>query len=151
MKNEELSGEDAKQEYRHREFVTTFKEERRTRRFDGQERPKNALEEKYRRKPAGDRFGDKRDERRGKWGDKDDRFETRRDDRRGKWGDKDDRRGKFDDRRSDEPRERVHNEEFSKRVVRFREPKLSAENERPIVKGRRNGWRRKDLPETNND
>ncbi|MGN1246496.1 MAG: hypothetical protein ACI4UN_07665, partial [Muribaculaceae bacterium] len=60
-------------------------------------------------------------------------------------------RGKWDDRRSDEPRERVHNEEFSKRVVRFREPKLSADAERPIVKGRRNGWRRKDLPETNND
>ena len=151
VKNEELSGEDAKQEYRHREFVTTFKEERRTRRFDGQERPKNALEEKYRRKSAGSRFGDKRDDRRSKWGDKEHRFDDRRDDRRdrfGKFGKFDDRR---DDRHSDEPRERVHNEEFSKRVVRFREPKLSAENERPIVKGRRNGWRRKDLPETNND
>ena len=86
--------------------------------------------------------------------DYEDDFEEPKSDSRSLFEDRQERRSeerRCDDRRSDEPRERVHNEEFSKRVVRFREPKLSAENERPIVKGRRNGWRRKDLPETNND
>lgn len=133
VKNEDLSRDDAKQEYRHKKFVTTFKEDRpeRHRRFDDAKRPKNALEEKYRRKPSGDRPDSRR------FGD-DDR-------RRGSFGGPD-RRERFG---SEEPRERVHNEEFSQRVVRFRQPTLSAENERPIVKGRRNGWRRKGLPEDN--
>ena len=108
VKNEMLKSSDAKPEYRHKEFKTTFRESaldrrnERKSRFGSTERPKNALEEKYRRRP-------------------------------------------FD--RKDEPHERVHNEEFANKVVRFRQPKLSAENERPIVKGRRNGWRRKGLPE----
>ena len=119
VKNEMLKSSDAKPEYRHKEFKTTFRESaldrrnERKSRFGSTERPKNALEEKYRRRPF-----DRKDERGSR---------------------------PFD--RKDEPHERVHNEEFANKVVRFRQPKLSAENERPIVKGRRNGWRRKGLPE----
>ena len=119
VKNEMLKNSDAKPEYRHKEFKTTFRESaldrrnERKSRFGSTERPKNALEEKYRRRPF-----DRKDERGSR---------------------------PFD--RKDEPHERVHNEEFANKVVRFRQPKLSAENERPIVKGRRNGWRRKGLPE----
>ena len=119
VKNEMLKSSDAKPEYRHKEFKTTFRESaldrrnERKSRFGSTERPKNALEEKYRRRPF-----DRKDERGSRT---------------------------FD--RKDEPHERVHNEEFANKVVRFRQPKLSAENERPIVKGRRNGWRRKGLPE----
>ena len=119
VKNEMLKSSDAKPEYRYKEFKTTFRESaldrrnERKSRFGITERPKNALEEKYRRRPI-----DRKDERGSR---------------------------PFD--RKDEPHERVHNEEFANKVVRFRQPKLSAENERPIVKGRRNGWRRKGLPE----
>lgn len=119
VKNEMLKSSDTKPEYRHKEFKTTFRESaldrrnERKLRFGSTERPKNALEEKYRRRPF-----DRKDERGSR---------------------------PFD--RKDEPHERVHNEEFANKVVRFRQPKLSAENERPIVKGRRNGWRRKGLPE----
>ena len=40
-----------------------------------------------------------------------------------------------------------HSEEFSSRMVRFREPSLSKENERPILRGRRNSWKTKDIDE----
>ena len=40
-----------------------------------------------------------------------------------------------------------HSEEFSKKIVRFREPTLSKDNERPIMRGRRNSWKRKDMEE----
>lgn len=40
-----------------------------------------------------------------------------------------------------------HSEEFSKKVVRFREPSISKENERPILRGRRNSWKTKDIEE----
>lgn len=42
---------------------------------------------------------------------------------------------------------RDHSEEFSSRIVRFREPSLSKENERPILRGRRNSWKTKDIDE----
>ena len=57
-------------------------------------------------------------------------------------------------RRDDAERETVrrsevdgkdHSEEFSKRMVKFREPTLSKENERPILRGRRNSWKTKDI------
>ena len=38
-----------------------------------------------------------------------------------------------------------HSEDFSKRIVRFREPSLPKENERPIMRGRRNSWKSKDI------
>ncbi len=140
VKNEDFKKNEAKPEYRHRKFETTFDEgnkgERRSR--FGSDKPKNALEEKYRRRP----FGSDRK-----------RDDHRRDDRKFERRDRDDRSSSFGKTRFDgeEPRqrERVHNEEFSKKVVRFRKPTLSAENERPIVKGRRNGWRRKGLDENN--
>ena len=40
-----------------------------------------------------------------------------------------------------------HSEEFSNRIVRFREPSLSKDNERPILRGRRNSWKTKDIEE----
>ncbi len=38
-----------------------------------------------------------------------------------------------------------HSEAFTKKVVRFREPSISKENERPILRGRRNSWKNKDI------
>lgn len=129
VKNDEFQEITAVPEYKHRRFETTFKEDDRrgrstrrsardgdrkdtvaggegrgdrSRRFESVERPKNALEEKYRRKPYGNR---------------------------------------------DQDGERDHSDDFANRVVRFRQPRLSPDSERPIVKGRRNGWRRRDLNE----
>lgn len=42
---------------------------------------------------------------------------------------------------------RQHSDEFDKRVVRFRQPRLGVDKERPIIHGRRQSWKRKDLPE----
>lgn len=140
VKNENLSRDDAKQEYRHREFVTTFADgDDRQRRKPAGDRPRNALEEKYRRKAPGDRR-----ERR--------RFgEERRDDNRQRrsFSDNDENRRtrRFADGENRKPEEWEHSEDFSQRVVRFRQPSISAENERPIVKSRRNAWRRKDITE----
>lgn len=136
VKNESLSRDDAKQEYRHREFVTTFADgDDRPRRKPSDDRPKNALEEKYRRKPTA---ADRRERRR--FG------EERRDRRFAADGDTENRRPRrFEENRK--PEEWDHSEDFSQRVVRFRQPSISAENERPIVKGRRNAWRRKDITE----
>ena len=49
-----------------------------------------------------------------------------------------------------EREEFFHSSEFAKQVIKFREPTLGKENERPIIKGRRNGWRRKGLEDNNN-
>lgn len=156
VKNEDFKKNEAKPEYRHRKFETTFKENDRDRgdrrsRF-GSDKPKNALEEKYRRRPFGndrrdrdDRKFERRDHDSRKFDRGDRKFDRDRDDRR-PFG----KSGKFGDgNEAPRQRERVHNEEFSNKVVRFRKPTLSAENERPIVKGRRNGWRRKGLDESN--
>lgn len=126
VKNDRFKRNDSKPDFKHRKFETTFKErgdrgdfkDRRSgrkQRFEHVEKPKNALEEKYRRP-----FGGNDSYRRS--GDKPDRTEELTD--------------------GQKQRNWVHNEDFAKRVVKFRQPKLSAENERPIVKGRRNGWRR---------
>ncbi|MBQ4139071.1 MAG: RNA methyltransferase [Muribaculaceae bacterium] len=40
-----------------------------------------------------------------------------------------------------------HSPDFARQVIKFREPTLGKDSERPIVKGRRNGWRRKGLDE----
>ena len=37
-----------------------------------------------------------------------------------------------------------HTEKFARRMVQFRGPSLGKENERPVIKGRRNGWKRRD-------
>ena len=44
-----------------------------------------------------------------------------------------------------------HSEAFRRKMLRGRKPTLGVENERPIVHGRRNGWKRKGLDESNND
>ena len=38
-----------------------------------------------------------------------------------------------------------HTREFAKKILRGRKPTLGVENERPIVHGRRNGWKRREL------
>lgn len=126
VKNESFKRNEAKPEYRRRKFEPTFKDRdkddrrpKRKPRFSEVEKPKNALEEKYRKRPFGDR-------------------KRQSDDRK-----------PFSDEKEQTQRKRVHNEEFTNKVVRFRQPTLSEENERPIVKGRRNGWRRKGLDEDN--
>lgn len=40
-----------------------------------------------------------------------------------------------------------HDPKFAERVVKHREPKLGKDKERPIVRGRRNGWKRRELNE----
>ena len=140
VKNDEFHELTAVPEYKHRRFETTFKEEGRRGRgaqrsdrkissgdrprgdrrrwFDRSDHPKNALEEKYRRKPYGD--SDHSSAPEGK---------VRNNSEENNTG------------------ERDHSDEFANRVVRFRQPRLSPDSERPIVKGRRNGWRRRDLDE----
>jgi putative N6-adenine-specific DNA methylase len=113
------------------------------------------------------RDGD-RDDRRGggfhRDGDRDDRrgggFHrdvVTRDDRRGGFRHDDDRRGggfhrdgdfggrRRDDRDGEEKHEFLHGEDVTRQFVRFRKPRLSSEAEKPIIRGRRNGWRRRDL------
>lgn len=43
----------------------------------------------------------------------------------------------------------IHGEEIARKIVKFRQPTLSSDQERPIMKGRRNGWKKNDLPENN--
>lgn len=43
----------------------------------------------------------------------------------------------------------IHGEEAAKRVVKFRQPSLSVSQEKPILRGRRNGWKKNNLPEDN--
>ena len=130
VRDEEFKRSTQKPDFHRRKFETTFKEDddsrgrysrkrrddgdrsghKRSDRFGHAEKPKNALEEKYRRRP----------------------------------GEHDSRRPRGDEG-DDGRHERVHNEEFTNMVVRYRQPRLSPESERAIVKGRRNGWRRKGL------
>ena len=42
-----------------------------------------------------------------------------------------------------------HSEARTSRVIKFKQPQLSADMEQPIIRGRRNSWRRNDLPEDN--
>ena len=65
------------------------------------------------------------------------------------------RKSYFERHRDDEERKsrrsvvdgKDHSEDFSKKIVRFREPTLSKDNERPILRGRRNSWKTKDIEE----
>ncbi len=56
-------------------------------------------------------------------------------------------RRREDEERENRPKERLHGEEAMKKF-RFHGPKLSAENEVPIIRGRRNGWKRKDIDDS---
>lgn len=156
VKNEEFKGE-RKPAYRRREFEPTVKKdgedkprfnkwrkeeggdkhaaadggERRIRkpRFHTDGKPKNALEEKL-RKPYHER---RREE------------ESRRN-------------RQADGGNEREPRmvpagegngQHEHSEARTSRVIKFKQPQLSADMEQPIIRGRRNSWRRNDLPEDN--
>ena len=111
--------------YRKRKFEETFKSERRPRHFD---------DNKDERRPRHFRFND----------DDENRSERRRDDNRRPRRDDDRRRSRrFDDDREERPRQFVHNEEFSKRVVKFREPQLSKDTEISLNPLRRRGWKKK--------
>ena len=43
--------------------------------------------------------------------------------------------------------EKVHSEERTERIIKFKQPSLSPDKERPIIHGRRNSWRREDIPQ----
>lgn len=47
---------------------------------------------------------------------------------------------------SDNP---IHGDELAKKMVRFRQPTLSSDHEKPIMRGRRNGWKKNDMSENN--
>ena len=117
--------------YRKAKFEETFKSERRPRHFND--------DKKEERRPRHFRFDDdneneNRRERR--------RFDDKRERRRFD-DNKRDRRSRFsEDDEEDRPRKFVHNEEFSKRVVKFREPQLSKDSEIRFNSIRRRGWKK---------
>ena len=131
--------------YRKAKFEETFKSDRRPRHFDS--------DKKDERRPRHFKFDDDDNRRRDRRRDDDRRDRRSSDDRRARRRD-DDRRD-FRDKRRDfnnedgekRTREFVHNEEFSKRVVKFREPQLSKDNEIRLTTPRRRGWKK----DTNND
>ena len=114
-------------------------DDRKPRRFDGDR------DDRPRRRFDDDRRGDRKPRR----FDRDDDRKPRRFD-----GDRDDRPRRRFDRDQEEHRERrtnlmdrddfFHSEKFAQQVVQHREPTLGKENERPIIKGRRNGWKRRE-------
>ena len=84
--------------------------------------------------PTDDNENENRRERR--------RFDDKRERRRFD-DNKRDRRSRFsEDDEEDRPRKFVHNEEFSKRVVKFREPQLSKDSEIRFNSIRRRGWKK---------
>ena len=146
VKNEEFKKATAKPEYKKRKFETTFKE-----REEGNRPPRKGQDagRGFRKGPGftskasdGKSYADKPKTR---FGSADKPKNALEEKYRSKSVDRDDRRRYSDEPEENAPRERVHNEEFTNRVVRFRQPSLSPDAERPIVKGRRNGWRRRGL------
>ncbi|MBQ2485063.1 MAG: hypothetical protein II519_07100, partial [Muribaculaceae bacterium] len=71
----------------------------------------------------------------------------RDDDRPPRRFDRDDRPPRRFDRDDDIDR---HSEEFARRILRDRKPRLSADQEVPIVHGRRKSWKRRDLDDNPN-
>ena len=129
--------------YRKHRFEETFKSDRRPRHFDD--------EESRERRPRHFKIDDRDDNARFEKGKKfhRDRYDDDKKPRRADH-DKMQRRERskrfdndFDDQQSGE-RKFVHSEDFSKRVVKFREPKLSKDNEVLSNNLRRRGWRKKD-------
>lgn len=146
--------------YRKAKFEETFKSDRRPRHFDNdkkdERRPRHFKfddDDNRRRDSRRDDSRDFRDRRRddSQRDDrhrKDDRFARRRDDDSRDFRD---RRREFDNEDGEKrTREFVHNEEFSKRVVKFREPQLSKDNEIRLTGTRRRGWK-KDANSENSD
>lgn len=103
---------------------------RRQPRFHTEGSPKNALEEKIRR-PYYERRRDEDSRRRSDDGGEKGKFRTATEE------------GERDMQRHE------HNEARTKRIIKFKQPQLSADKEQPIIRGRRNSWRRNELPENN--
>ena len=57
----------------------------------------------------------------------------------------------YDNEQQSGERKFVHSEDFSKRVVKFREPQLSKDNEVLSNSLRRRGWRKKDAENGSDD
>ena len=112
-------------------------DDRPPRRFDRDDRPPRRFDLDDDRPPR--RF-DRDDDRPPR------RFE-RDDDRPPRRFDRDDRPPRRFERDDDIDR---HSEEFARRILRDRKPRLSADQEVPIVHGRRKSWKRRDLDDNPN-
>ncbi|MGM9804098.1 MAG: class I SAM-dependent RNA methyltransferase [Muribaculaceae bacterium] len=149
--------------YRKRKFEETFKSDRRPRHFDdddeGERRPRHFKfddDDRRDRRRDDDRRDRRRDDRRDRRRDDDRRDRRRDDDRRDRRRDDDRRDRRRDDDRRDRrrddfydgeeerPRKMIHSEEFSNRVVRFREPQLSKDKEVINNSLRHRGWKKKE-------
>ena len=136
--------------YHKRRFEETFKSDRRPRHFDD--------EETRERRPRHFKIEDRDERPRFEKGKKQhhDRFDDGRQPRRADH-DKMQRRERskrFDEDYENEStteRKFVHSEDFSKRVVKFREPQLSKDNEVLSNSLRRRGWRKKDAENGGSD
>ena len=104
---------------------------RRKPRFQADGSPKNALEEKIRR-PYHERRRDEDSRRRSADSGSKDQYSTTE-----------------DTERSQQRPTSEHSEARTNRIIKFKQPQLSADKEQPIIRGRRNSWRRNDLPENN--
>ncbi len=148
IKNEDFRASDKERRLHRPEFKTTFEhqgekdgerprrsfgrdEERKPRRFDrDEERPRRSFGRNEERKPR--RF-DRNEERPRRSFDRDEERKPRRFDRDGEHREKHMERDEF-----------FHSRKFADNVVQHRKPTLGKENERPIIKGRRNGWKRRE-------
>ena len=104
---------------------------RRKPRFQADGSPKNALEEKIRR-PYHERRRDEDSRRRSADSGSKDQYSTTE-----------------DTERSQQRPTSEHSEARTNRIIKFKQPQLSADKKQPIIRGRRNSWRRNDLPENN--
>ena len=104
---------------------------RRKPRFQADGSPKNALEEKIRR-PYHKRRRDEDSRRKSADSGSKDQYSTTE-----------------DTERSQQRPTSEHSEARTNRIIKFKQPQLSADKEQPIIRGRRNSWRRNDLPENN--
>lgn len=146
-------------------------------RRDGEDRPKGRFEGKERRfergsrsiykkdenKKSGERFGGEREKSFGRRGfeRKEESGKSRRNERRPMVAPKNALEERYqksyhERRREDAVKKsaqlsnidgKEHSEAFTNKIVRFREPSISKENERPILRGRRNSWKNKDIEE----
>lgn len=123
IKNEDFRASDKNRGARRPKFKETF---------DGDDRKPRRFARDDDRRPR--RF-DRDDDRKPRRFDRDDDRKPRRFDR--------DRRDDHQEN-SSQHEDFHHTEKFARRMVQFRGPSLGKENERPVIKGRRNGWKRRD-------
>ncbi len=138
--------------YKKRKFEETFKDDRKPRRKFGDEKPNKPSfdnKESGKREPRHFRFGENNNDEQRNFG----KFERKP---RRNFDEKSSRPARFkreEKNEGDEKPERsfVHNEEFSKRVVKFREPQLSKDQEVLSNKLQRRGWRKKNSENNSED